>query len=274
MTRGIFLFLLCLLPQIASAEGVSLKIFGHQLEVYSKSQDDENVLMVDKKELLKNAHIDVGEVGLLANTGFAIGTTSAGGNMCDETLFVLSFVQGAPARIDGPLDSCRPLKYRVERDRIVVEEPAAPGFDGSRWTWTNNGFSPPETVKFTVARGKGWNALRSRSIQHPSDLLGHEEFVVQFAKLLGQSRYSSLPPIITGPGSIRYEGDVFIGQACQAHSCDDTSVLTAIDIASQKVAVALKDGGNPPFVSPQDADWPAAAKNQLSKWRANWREQE
>jgi len=275
MTRGSFilLVLLCLPPQIAAAESTNLRVFGHELAIYENSQEGEEVLTVDKKELLKDHNIDIKEIGLLANAGFAIGANGSGGNACDEQLFVLSFVQGAPTRIDGPY-TCRPVKYKVERDRIVVEEPPSPDADGSRWTWTANGFGPPETLKLAVTSGKGWNALRSRSIQHPCDLLRHEEFVTQFTKLLGQSRYSSVPNIFCGPGSVQYKGDVLVGEACQAHECDETSALVAIDLASQKVTVALKDRDNPPFVSPQDADWPAVARNDLREWRAKWRKQE
>jgi hypothetical protein len=221
--------------------------------------------------LVSSQYINLEEVGSFANTGFAIGTTSPGGNACEGSLFVLSFVAGEPTRIDGPLDTCGPLDRKIENNRIIVETQASPSRDGFRWTWTSNGFGPAEALKFAAASGKGWSALRSRSIQHPSELLQHAEFSAQLAKQLGQARYPSLARLLSGPGDVQYDSNVMIAEACQAHSCDDTSVLIAIDIATQKMGIALKDKLNPLSVTPKDSDWPETAKAYLRGWRAKWR---
>lgn len=263
--------LICLLPQIAFASPTVLTLFGHRVEIFSKAQYDPEILTVDKKQLVTDQYLNLKEIGSFGGTAFAIGTTSPGGNACEGSLFVLSFSTGEPTRIDGPLDTCDLLEYRVERDRIVIESKPSPSRDGSRWVWTTNGFGSAETIKFSPTSGTGWNALRSRSVQHPSELLRHSEFSAQLTKLVGQSRYSSLPRILSGPGQVQYENNVLVAEACQARSCDDTSVLIAIDIASQKSVIALKDGTNPPFVAPRDTDWPDAAKTYLRRWRAKWR---
>lgn len=262
---------LCLLPHIAFASPTELTLFGHRVQILSKVQYGPEVLTVDEKQLVTEQYVSLKEIGLLGETAFAIGTTNPGGNACEGSLFVLSFIAGAPTRVDGPLNTCAPLEYRVERSRIVVESQPSPTGDGSRWIWTTNGFGSPETIKFAPTSGAGWNALRSRSVKHPSELLKHSEFSALLAKLLGQSRYSSLPRILTGPGDVQYESNILIAEACQAHSCDDTSVLIAIDIASQKMAIALKDGSNPRFIAPRDDEWPDAAKSSLRRWRAKWR---
>lgn len=263
--------LLVLVPHIAVASPTELTLFGHKVQILSKVQYGPEILTVDKKQLVTDQYVKLREIGSFGNTAFAIGTTSPGGNACEGSLFILSFPAGEPTRIDGPLDTCDSLGYRVERDRIVVESQPSPSRDGSRWIWTTNGFGSAETIKFTPTRGTGWNALRSRSVQHPSDLLQHSEFSVQLSKLLGQPRYSALPRILTGPGDVHYENNVLVAEACQAHSCDDTSALIAIDIASQGIAIALKDGSSPSFVAPRDTDWPDAAKSYLRRWRAKWR---
>jgi hypothetical protein len=159
--------------------------------------------------------------------------------------------------------------YKIEKERIVVETRATPNMDGTRWTWTLNGFGPPETLKFAAVGGRGWNDLRSRSIQHPNELLQHAEFSEALMKLLG-SQYPTLTRISDGPGSVQYDNNILIGNACQSHCCGDTSVLIAIDIASQRFAIALKDGSSPLRVSPKDSDWLNGAKSYLRAWRARW----
>ena len=270
MIKGslIILLLLCLLPRMASAEDMEITVFGHKLVVYAAEHEVNSILKVDGKELVRQPIVAIKEIGSFANTGFVIGITGPEGNNCDGSVFILSFVEGAPPRIDGPLDVCSVLSWKVDRDRIVVEDPAFPKRDGSRWTWTVNGFGPPEKLKFAGPGGKGWSALQNKSIGHPGNLLRYKDFTTRLSELLGQARYKSLNEALAGPGSAQYDGDVFVGDACQAHACPFAAAIIAIDISSQKVAVALKYGDNPLFVAPPEADWPDAAKSHFREWRA------
>ncbi|WP_441234848.1 hypothetical protein [Bradyrhizobium sp. 930_D9_N1_4] len=261
--------LLCLMPQLAFAERLNMIAFGHKLEII-KNKEDEDALSVDGKKFVTSQYVDINEVGTIGAAGFAIGTTSPGGNACDGSLFILSFPEKEPVRIDGPLDTCGPVTYKIDKDRIVAESPASPGINGARWTWTVNGFGPAEILKFTTTTGTGWNMLRNRSINHPADLLKHTEFTSQLRKLLGPAAYASLPRLLNGPGSIRYDGNVAIADACQAHSCDDTSVLIAVDIGSQKLMIALKDTDKPAIVAPWVTDWPPVTAADFGKWRRKW----
>ena len=243
--------------------------FGHKLVIGHAEEGGDEILKVDGKEMVRQPIVAIKEIGALLNTGFVIGITAPQGNDCDGSVFILSFTEGAPPRIDGPLDVCSVLSWKVERDRVVVEDPAFSMRDGSRWIWTANGFGAPEKLKYAGPSGKGWSALQSKSVKHPGNLLRYKDFNTLLTKLLGQSRYKSLSEALSGPGSAQYEGDVFVGDACQAHACPFASALIAIDIASQKVAVALKYGDSPLFVSPPEADWPQAAKSHFREWRAN-----
>jgi hypothetical protein len=167
------------------------------LEIYSKAQGDGELLVIDKKQFLKDQYLDIKEVGVFGNIGFAIGSNSSGGNACDASLFILSFPTNEPTRIDGPLAACA-VQYKIEKAGIVVETRATPNMDGTRWIWTLNGFGPPETLKFVAVGGTGWNALRSRSIQHPNELLEHAELSEGLMKLLG-SQYPTFTRIQMDP---------------------------------------------------------------------------
>jgi hypothetical protein len=261
--------LLCLMPQLALAETMNMIVFGHKLEII-KTKESEEALSVDGKKLVTSQYVDISEIGTIGAAGFAVGTTSPGGNACEGSLFVLSFPEKEPVRIDRPLDTCGPVTYKIDKDRIVAESPATPGINGARWTWTVKGFGPAETLKFAATTGTGWNMLRSRSIDHPADLLKHTEFTTQLRKLLGPAAYATLPRLLSGPGSVKYDGNVAIADACQAHSCDDTSVLIVVDIGSQKLMIALKDTDKPAIVAPWVADWPPVTTAGLGSWRRKW----
>jgi hypothetical protein len=261
--------LLCLMPRLALGEPTAMIVFGHKLEIY-KSQEGDDLLKVDGKQMVTEHDIDIAEIGTIGSAGFAVGTTSPGGNACEGSLFILSFVNKEAVRIDGPLDTCGPITYKTDKERIVVESPARPGVNGARWTWSVNGFGPAETLKFAASTGTGWNMLRSRSINHPLDLLGHTEFTTQLRKLLGPAVYATLPRLLSGPGSVKYDGNVMVADACQAHSCDDTSVLIVVDIGAQKLMIALKDADKPAIVAPWVADWPTATATEFGNWRRKW----
>jgi hypothetical protein len=266
----VLIVLLCLLPQLAFASPVTRQLFGHTVEIKPLEPDNEEALFIDGKQVLKNQIISLDETGQIGPTPFAIGNSSAGGNACDGSPFVIRFVVNEPVRIDGPLDSCWEVKHKIERDRIVFEVPASPTGDGQRWIWTPVGLTPVETLKFKVA-AKGWDARRRGAIYHPVDLLGYRELAQALKKTVSEARYEDLKRLMSGPDKVHYDRNMFYGEACQAHACGgDTEIFIAIDFAARRVVVAMKDSDKAPVIIPAEADWPPAAKEELENWLDKW----
>lgn len=261
------LILFCLLPGIAFATPVKTELFGHTVEIKAVAPDNDEALFVDGKQLLTKHYIDLKENGRIGATDFAIGSSSDGGNLCDASPFVLRFTANEPVRLDGPLDSCRTVEHKIGTDRIVFEAPASPTDRGERWTWTANGFGPAEVLKSKTA-AKGWDALGRGAVYNPIDLLGYAELARALKATVSNARYSDFKRSLSGPGTVRYDGKIFIGKACQAHNCDTTSALVVMDAATRRVAVALRDDDKPLLVVPADAEWPAAAQDELANWRS------
>jgi hypothetical protein len=169
-----------------------------------------------------------------------------------------------------PLDSCWEVKQTIEQDRIVFQVPASPTADGQRWIWTPAGLGPVETLKFKMA-DNGWDALRKGAIHHSVDLLGYRELAQALKKTVSETRYEDLKRLTSGPGQISSDGNMFYGEACQAHaSGGDTDLLIAIDVAARRILVAMKDSDKPPLIMPADANWPPGAKRKLEDWRSKW----
>jgi hypothetical protein len=114
---------------------------------------------------------------------------------------------------------------------------------------------------------KGWDALDSGAVYHPMDLLRYADLAKSLKATVSNARYSDLRWILSGLGTVRYDGKIFIGNACQAHSCSSTTALVVMDAATKRVAVAMSDDDKPLLVVPADAQWPAAAQSELEKWR-------
>jgi hypothetical protein len=266
----VLVVLLCLLPQCALASAISIKLFGHDVRIAPAKPDDQDALFIDGKRVLTNQIIRLDEVGRIGSTSFAIGNSSAGGNACDGSPFVVRFADNEPVRVDGPLASCWQVKQKIERDRIVFEVPASPTGDGQRWIWTAAGLGPVETLKFEMA-DKGWDALRRGSVHHLSGLLGYSDLARQLQATVSDARVADIKRLMSGPDQVRYDGNMFFGEGCQAHACGgDTDLLIAIDISARRIVVALKDSDKPPLIIPAAADWPPAAKAELGKWRRQW----
>ncbi|MGJ5179388.1 hypothetical protein ACQR16_15960 [Bradyrhizobium oligotrophicum] len=261
------LILFCLLPGIAFAKPVKTELFGHSIEIKVVEPDSNEALLVDGKQLLTKPIIDLEENGRIGVTDFVIGSVSDGGNMCDGSPFVLRFPANEPVRLDGPLDSCRTVEHKIGPDRIVFTTPASPTERGERWTWTASGFGPAQELKSKSA-AKGWDTLGRGAIYNPVDLLGYAELAKALKAAVSNARYADLRRILDGPGSVRYDGKIFIGKACQAHSCTTTSALVVMDAATKRVAVAMRDENKPLLIVPADAQWPAAAQDELANWRS------
>jgi hypothetical protein len=193
---------------------------------------------------------------------------SAGGNACESSYFVLSFPRGEAPRIDGPLDSCLPSSYRVGNDSILVDVKPTSTAEGRRWTWApQGGFSPPEIIAFVPSRADGWNAMRSRTIDHPTRLLSYADSASLVTERVPARLRDAIQRIAAGPGIVQYRDGVAVAFACQAHSCDDTTLLIAADIPSRRVFVAIKDSSGPPSINPSFAQWPPAAGAEVAKFR-------
>jgi hypothetical protein len=79
--------------------------------------------------------------------------------------------------------------------------------------------------------------------------------------------------IADGPGSVKYEGDILIAEACQSHACDSTALLVAIDPMSRQFFLAVKDTDMRKFVVPYATrDWPKVVQSRLRSWQARWPE--
>lgn len=253
----------------ACASPMSLRMFGHSVEI-KQASDGQERLVVDKKLLLKDQYISLKELALVDGVATLIGERSAGGNACSGSIFILSFPINAAVRIDGPLDACSPGDTKIEEGMITVLAAPTPQAPGSLWTWTPaSGFSVEKKVEFAANQGDGWTALRSRSIDHPSALLTYADLRRLVDDEIGSAK-SSLVSAASGPGSVEYRDNILVARSCRAHSCDDTDLLIVMDISSKRAFVALKDGTPPPLIAPNGRDWPSSARSELLAFRRKW----
>jgi hypothetical protein len=261
--------MVAVLPLAAMAEPRSISALGHQISIRPSPAGSE-LLEVDSRVLLSDLHIDIRETGVLNGVAFAVGERNEGGNVCEGSIFIVSMPSQDFARLDGPLDSCETGSYQVEAEQIVVTTPASGSHDGKRWVWTPAGFSAPSPVKFIPKEGGAWGPITQKLISHPSELMEYRELAERLSSILGTVRSAYLR-ISDGPGSVKYEGDILIAEACQSHACDSTALLVAIDPISHQVFLAVKDTDRRKFVAPYATrDWPTVVQSRLRSWQARW----
>jgi hypothetical protein len=242
--------------------------FGHEIR-FSGTFGEERVL-VDGKEMVRNGSVGISEVAVVKGVGVAIGFSGSGGNVCDASPFVISFPEGKAPRFDGPLDTCDEVKHVTTNDEIKFEIAAIPGRDGQRWSWTpQSGFQSLGSIKHVESPEKTWSDLRSRNIQHPSELFDYADIASQMHALLGTDEKPFLS-IITGVGSVDFQGDLFVGQSCARHMCGDEEALIVADLEKQTVFLAWKTENAPIIVRPPVKDWSAAARAALRDWAKAW----
>jgi hypothetical protein len=254
------------LDRLAHAEDFSAKLFGHGVSV-SRNKDFEQQLRIDDKIVIKDSIVSIEDVRVIDGVGVAIGYTSAGGNACNESYFVLSFPIEQPVRIDGPTGNCFSITYVVEPKGIRFSTEASVSRAGETWSWTpTDGMSQKTAVAFSESPSSdAWNDLRSRKISHPGEFFKYRALSAQLDSLLGVDRASVLP-IVNGVGSVEYKGDVVLATSCVPHQCDETGTLIVIDLPTKKLFLAWRPSKRPTIVRPALETWTPAARAELASW--------
>lgn len=252
------------------AKGVELeKIAGHTVEIREK--DFEKVLTVDGRDLHTNQIVFLDDIHAFKDTVVIVGTSSAGGNACDGSPFVLSFPKGGAPRLDGPIESCAPVSWVVEGASLVFSTASIPGRETERWHWTaERGIAPLVSVAFQADGASGWANLRERAFTHPSDAFKNGEIATSFKMVLG-SDFEHFRELMTGVGSGSFKGDDFVGSACRPHACLDEAGLIFLSSSDRRAYAAWKPDGGKIAVFPSPVqDWPEKAKAELREWAKQW----
>jgi hypothetical protein len=260
---------LAVVSSAALATEFRARLFGHEVVIAKSGFDDQ--LSVNGRVLQKSPILSISEMAVVSGVGVAIGRSGDGGNSCEASPFVLSFPAGDAARLDGPLDTCRPVSHDVMTGEISLNTRALPGKAGERWTWRpEEGFRATGTTSHSPNMRRGWAALRAREVTHPLDLYEYGEVAESIRGLLGSDEQAFLPAL-AGPGSIRFEGDLLVSRACMAHNCDRTGALLLADLQTRRLFLAWKPEVKPIVVRPAVGDWNGSARGQLRAWAAAWK---
>ncbi|MCJ7995172.1 hypothetical protein J5N58_12600 [Rhizobium cremeum] len=253
----------------ASASEFRMTIFGHEVTI--DSNDDGETLKVDGAVLHSNIYVSVTQVALVAGMPVVIGDSSAGGNACAGSPFVLRLPKDGLPSLDAPLDTCMPVTATEGEGRLVFAIQPLPGRDGERWSWDPAaGFKTLDAVAFVPDAAKGWRELAATAPGHPGDLFGYAEIAAQMEGLLGKDA-EDYKQIITGVGSGEMKNGFYIGTACKPHNCGGVEALVAADPGTKQVYLAWKPQDEKIIVRPEVKEWPAIAKAVLRDWAATWK---
>lgn len=262
--------LLVLLTSARQSSAIEIsEVAGHRVQVLEK--EFQKALMVDDREIHVDQYITFDAAYALSGSLVLIGSSSAGGNACDGSPFVLSFSAGANPRFDGPLESCSIVEHRVEGDRIEFITRKVPGRDQERWEWTaTDGIQALSAVAFSPDPGMGWESLRERSMSHPSEAFANGAIAASLADLLG-SDFENFQGIMAGVGVGEFKGDDFVGTSCRPHACLDEAGMIFLSSRDRRAYAAWKPEGRKIVVYPAPVkDWPDKAKMELLRWAQNW----
>lgn len=244
------------------------KAFGHRIEVAAAGPTDPSAgetLRVDGVVVDKNGILIIDEIGIAGGAKVVIGESSAGGNMCNAGVFVISFPIGRRFRFDGPLP-CDNYSYEITRTGIVFRTVALPGAPGQSWNWTPSyGLKQGALVQFKTNRAFGWDEFRSKTANQPSDLYQYAPIADQIDAELGTDRDEVLP-LIDGAGSGAFEGDIYVGTGCRPHFCRDAQVLVLVDIQMRKAFLAWKLEKQSVQSRPMWKTWPEAERAEFAGW--------
>ncbi|MBX9454567.1 MAG: hypothetical protein KL863_00295 [Rhizobium sp.] len=245
------------------------RFFGHSVSV--DGDYPEMSLKIDGRELHRNAILAFEDVAVVAGVPVLIGKSSNGGNACDGTPFVVSFPPSGDPRIDGPLEICSAINYKIGASEIAFSTNNVPGKGREHWVWKpDSGITKLADEEFRPTANTGWDALLERSIEHPADIFQNAEIGDDVSRLLGP-RLSEFQGIIVGTGSGRFLGDDFVGSACSRHMCGEQEAMVFLDARTRTAYVAWKPFDEKIVVYPPVKGWPEKARLELKQWAGKWK---
>lgn len=244
-------------------------LFGHAIRV--EGEYPELALKIDGRELHRNAIFHFDELIIVNGVPALIGSSSDGGNACDGAPFVVSFPPGSKPRFDGPIETCAYIKHEVFEDRIVFSTNNIPGKGQEQWSWTPaDGLKELGVVPFVAEDNSGWQVLRERSFQHPSDALGNAEIAQTLKALLG-SDFNAFQEIVTGTGAGEFKSDDYVATTCTPHMCREQEALLFLSAKDRRAFAAWKPYEQKIIVHPPVNQWPEKAKRELRLWAEKWK---
>jgi hypothetical protein len=264
------LALLLSLASVHHADAIEIDaIAGHSVQVVEK--DFQKALVVDGREIHVDQYISFEAAYALGGSLVLVGSSSAGGNACEATPFVLSFPGSGKPRLDGPLESCALISHRVEGDQIHFSAASVPGRDQERWQWTaEGGVLELDRVAFAPDKALGWDSLRERSMSHPSEAFANAEIASSLSALLGAD-FDHFQDLMAGVGGGEFKGDDFVGTSCRPHACLDEAGMIFLSSRDRRAYAAWKPEGRKIVVYPAPVkDWPDKAKVELRRWAQSW----
>ncbi|WP_457659731.1 hypothetical protein [Sinorhizobium medicae] len=247
-------------------------LFGHKITVFEI--DFTRTLKVDGRDMVADRSIDFEEVTIVGNVPVLIGNSSGGGNMCGPTPFVISFPEGQAPKIDRPADMCSETDYKIVGDSLEFRTPdeiaATHGQD--KWTWTfKDGFDTGARTGPKADISKGWEAIRERAWQEPSDLLGNGVVNAELHRLLGE-RYDKFRALLIGvPQDHEFPGKDYFGTTCIPHSCPFGGGFIYLSGRDRQIYAAWKGWEETDKVqtSTPVKTWPKNVRSHLKSWAAN-----
>jgi hypothetical protein len=181
---------------------------------------------------------------VIGGMAVVVGTSSTGGNTCEESPFVVSFPRGQNPRIDGPLGSCFPVAVKAPEGNALNACDAEPTWsemavDGQHWCQR----SPGRYLRCRYVKGPGPS---ERAFGYAScRSLDYAEVAAEIDRLAGADK-TLVPSNVHGSGS-----------RCRCRPSFENCL-------SRLEAVRAEDQGE----SRREV-WRKKAKAELRQWRLN-----
>lgn len=240
-----------------------LELFGRKIALID-TDDDGRQLEVEGKIVALNGVIALDKIGVIGQTGYAIGYAGSGGNACAPARFIITFLPGEPARFDGPIGECQSVEFVSSGVGFVFEETSSYG-NGTRWVWLpETGFSAPQKTATTPDPMIWQNALELKA-QHPNQIFGYGTIAKRLVEMLGPDE-ATFKSLLEEVGSVDIKGDAVIGTSCLKIQCPDETAFYIIDVAKKQAYLAWKEGNKSVAVRPDVKAWPVAFRRRLDEW--------
>lgn len=197
---------------------------------------------------------------------WAVITTYHGGNMCGGFAHMILKLSGTAVARTQEFGICRggPIDLRVQPGAIELDisDPDAFvshgifRFDGAALTQTS-----VAQAGAAQAAGAGGDVTRWLN-SYPQAVTQDPGEQLRFGRIMTPAQIQEMNDRMTGPGSIRQQGNWVIGRACVAHACNAASAWWGIRISDGRPLAIFMDATDSESGAPEsqtfgfgDGDW-------------------
>ena len=232
----------------------------------TETEDLDKILAYDGKELARNYVAYYERTVDLNGTKVAIFDVGGGGNACGPaTVLAWKTEAGVQSTTVGDGD-CGTPPPAATGDALYFVPYLRPGATAPVRVWSPaGGLKIAGELSFTPQPGTTWADVKPEAITYTTDFFANAELYAAAQALLGAQLEEVALGLLVSSGPEETASGILFASGCVPHACGSADAFIGVDVSGKKLYFAQQGDTPEPKTWPALAEWPAEAKDAMTK---------